>query len=147
MLGLDQYALADTATLTLLRPDGRGLTIPSPTNEKDEAGEDVFVHVTIELLRTDSKQAVQFIHSKQNPRLAAAARKGRIKLTAEELTADALDLCVFCTRGWSNVVIGGENLAPNAANVRKLYLNPQFSFIFDQVKEFIAEDNNFLGNS
>lgn len=147
MLGLDQYALTDTATLKLLRPDGQGLTIPSPSGEKDEAGEDVYVHVTIELLRSDSKQAVQFTHSKQNPRLAAVARKGRAKITAEEVAADALDLCVFCTRGWSNMVIGGENLAANAANVRKIYSDPRWSFILDQVKDFITEDANFLGNS
>jgi len=147
MQGLDSFALTDTATLTLKSPeDGKTLKIPDPKGELDDQGKPAFVPITISLVRMDCREAVVFRQKQQNQKLGAASRKGRVKITAKEIEEDALDLAVMCTRAWTNFVIGDENLACNAGNVRKVYSDAKFSWILEQVTEFIGEESHFLGN-
>ena len=148
MSGLDQFALTETATLELSNPqDGRPLLIDDPTGAKDEDGEIKQIPVTISLIRSDGKQATEHTHQLRNRRLKTVGRKGKIKLTSSDLEEDSISLLVFCTRGWSGIVIDGDDLVCNAGNSRRLYADSRFTWIRSQVDEFIGDEANFLGNS
>ncbi len=147
MTGLDQFALTNTATLKLRNPtNGRPLLVDDPKGEKDDDGDTKLVPITIDLVRSDSKEATEHAHQRQNQRLRTIGRKGRIKITADEIAEDALSLLVFCTRGWNGVVVDGKQLACNAGNSRRLYSDPRFTWIRSQVDDFIGDEANFLGN-
>lgn len=147
MTSLDQFALTDTATLELINPEtGKLLLVDDPKGEKDENGDIKLVPITIDLVRSDSKEATEHAHQRQNQRLRSIGRKGKMKITANEIADDLLSLLVFCTRGWNGVVVDGQQLACNAGNSRKLYSDPRFTWIRSQVDDFIGDEANFLGN-
>lgn len=148
MSGLDQFALTDTATLELTNPvNGGPLLFDDPKGEKDDNGKVKQVPITISLLRSDGKEASEHLHQLQNRRLKRLGKKGRFKVTADELEEDALSLIIFCTRGWSGIDVGGKDLACNAGNARSLYSDKRFTWIRSQVDEFIGDEASFLGNS
>ena len=149
MSGLDQLALIGTATLELTHPGtGTRILIDAPTGEIDkETGKVKLVPITIQLVRSDSKEATEHTHQQTNRRLKAMGRKGKLKITADEIADDALSLLIFCTRGWCGIVLDNKELACNAGNARRLYSDERFSWLRSQVDEFIGDEANFLGNS
>lgn len=101
--------------------------------------------VTISLLGSDS-DVYQKLSRKQNARRLKhnIGRRGGLKVSPEELEEDALEILVACTVSWDNVVFNGTRLECNPANIRKLY--SELPFVREQVDEFVAERENFLGN-
>jgi hypothetical protein len=146
MKGLNNLALQDTADLELLAPDGSPLRVE--TGETNGAGKPVVAPITIRLLRLDSKEAQVKVNKTRDQRLKLAGRTGKIKLSSAQLDEEAIDLAVFCTRGWTNLQLSDDSeYACSAENARALYTNPEFSWVYSQVSDFINEAGNFVGNS
>lgn len=141
-------ALSDTGTLELLGPDGTPAVVTVDESDIDpDTGEPRQHQMTIELLRADSAEAQKFQNRRKNERLARASAAGKLVLTQESLDREALDLLVYCTRGWTHFY--SEDGAPvpfTAENVRKLYSNKAYSWLYNQVDSFINSAANFAGN-
>lgn len=123
------------------------------------------VGIRITALGTDSPEVRSFNRKRQNERLARSAksRNGRLKLTAEELEQDSLDQLVFATRFWEQqetdehgqptekwvptINLDGQQLECTPENARKLYSDPDFLWIKEQVDEDMADRSAFLQNS
>ena len=82
----------------------------------------------------------------QNRKLTKTLSTGlRVKLSAEELEADALALLVACTKDWENILESGRVLECNEVNARVVY--SKYPWVREQVSSFIEDRANFLGNS
>lgn len=113
--------------------------------EDSRTKEKVRKYVTITLLSKDSDQFRKVSTRVTNKRLEKSLRAGgRVRVRAEEIENDQLDLLVACTTGWDNVQLGSEVLEFNDLNVRRLY--QEVPAIREQVDNFIGDRANFLGN-
>jgi hypothetical protein len=133
----------DLAQLTPVE-DGVPMEVVHPETGqvlRDESGQ----AVTITLLGEDSEVYQSMERASTNRRLKQAQRGRRGGLTAEQLAAEALELVVACTVGWSGVVFAGGVLAYSEANARKLYT--ALPWLRRQVEQFIADAANFFGSS
>lgn len=142
-------ALTETATLELDGPDGAPAMVALDSNDIDEkTGKPRQHRLTIELVRADSSEAQKKQRQQQNARLKKASKTRRLNLRQEELDAEALDIAVFCTRGWANFMNADDTPMPcSAVNVRKLYEDNRYTWLYRQVSEFIEQPANFAGNS
>lgn len=150
MKGLNSFALTDTATLELDGPDGTPACVTLDESDIDpETGKPRQHQITIELLRTDSGDVQKLGRRHKNERLRKASRKrGRMDLKQEDFDEEALTIAVFCTRSWKNFFNADDSpMACDAATVRQLYSDPQYSWLTDQVHAFINEPEHFVGNS
>ncbi len=141
--------LSETATLELEGPDGEALcVVPDETNIDPETGKPRKLRLAIKMLSITSDDAQRFRKTRSNERLRKASKRGKLAITQEQLDADALDLAVFCTRGWDNF-LGPDNKPHDctAPNVRELYANPEYAYLYEQVTNFIATHSNFAGNA
>ena len=86
---------------------------------------------------------------------AREKRDGRFKLllqrfrTADKIPADELqnvskDFLVGCTTGWSGFSDNGKGIPYSKDACRKLYSNPGFAWIVDQVDKELSDVGNFL---
>lgn len=97
----------------------------------------------IDLYSADSEIARKFQRSITNRRLAM---RGRVKLTAAELEADATELLVALCPGWGSIASDGAvtpdtDFSQQAA--RTLFSDPTKAELRVQVDEFIADRANF----
>jgi hypothetical protein len=99
-------------------------------------GEEAYV----DLYSSDSDIARRHNRETQRRRLNM---RGRGKLTPEELEAEATDLLVALTAGWSLVALDGSMLGLpfSAQNARVVY--DKVTWIREQVDEFAADRGNF----
>lgn len=97
--------------------------------------------VLITVCGTDSDAYRQALRERQNKRLRNAKRGGAT-LTAEEIEAEALDLLVRCTSGWTGVELDGKPVAFTREAARDLYR--RFRWIREQVDTAIEDRANFL---
>ena len=124
--------------------EGACLELRNPVNDAVLRDEKSGEPVTITLVGTDSKDYMKITHEIQNRRLGKRLGKGgRMKTTAEEIEADALELLVASTKSWKHIVVDGAELSFSQANARMLF--QRFPWIKEQVDEFIADRSNFLG--
>lgn len=100
--------------------------------------------ITIKVLGIDSKEYTSVRHQMQNKALKKVGSGGKLKISAEQLEDQELSLLVAVTKGWSGIVIEGQEHEFNTANARSLYL--RFAWIREQVNEFVNDRANFLGN-
>jgi len=125
--------------------EGAELQLVSPVDETvlrdDKTGE----AVSIRLLGSDSKDFMKISQKIQDKRLQKRFSKGKVKMTAAELDADAMELLIACTKSWKHIVIDKQPLPFNETNVRMLY--DRFPWIREQVDTFINDRANFLGES
>lgn len=142
-------ALSDTAELELELEDGSPAVVAIDEGDiDDETGKPRQHRMTITLLRLDSAEAQRKVRLGKNARLQKASRAGRMKLKQEDFDSEALDLAVFCTRGWSHFYNNdGTPVECTAGTVRKLYADRKYSWLYTQVDRFINEAANFAGNS
>lgn len=129
---LSNLALKDTTTLHLLHP---------VTQDKLYADDEEKKPVTIELYGTSSKQYRNATNAMQNRQLARQRKKESIK--ADELREEAVKLLVACSASATNLAIDGEEVG-NEASFRKLYSDPRFSWVKDQVDEALGDVSRFL---
>lgn len=142
-------ALSDTAELELELEDGSPAVVSTDEDDIDEeTGKPRQHRMTITLLRLDSAEAQRKVRVGKNARLKKASRAGRLNLKQEDFDNEALDLAVFCTKGWSHFYDSDGTAAQcNAATVRQLYSDRKYSWLYLQVDRFINEAANFAGNS
>ena len=128
-MDLSTLALKDTFTLALKHP---------VTDEVLADGDKV---VSIELFGTASKQYRNAVTSMQNRALRRQARKE--KPNVEQIRDESLNLLVACTAGTANLAIDGKAVV-DEEGYRKMYADPRFSWIRDQVDEALGDTSNFL---
>lgn len=103
----------------------------------NEAGDPI----TIRLVGTDSTIYRKAQAAITNRKLAQ--NKRNVKITAEELEADGLELLAKCTVNWHHdLAVDGAPLEFSVDNARKLYR--RFPWIREQAEEFVNERANFL---
>ena len=108
---------------------------------KNTKGEEAYIM----LLGNDSLVAVKHRRAATNKHLAKRA-KLRGKITAEELEDTAAEMLAAQTKGWKLINFEGEDIdfPFTKANAVELYSNPSFSWIHEQVNEFVDERANFI---
>lgn len=131
----------DLSTLNTVTAANAGavLELAHPTTGtplRNEAGE----ALTITLLGVDSDAYRKAQRAAQNKRLA---KRGGIKLTAEELEAESIETLAACTVAWANIEFEGRALECNRANAVKLYT--ALPWVREQVDAFMGDRANFLG--
>jgi hypothetical protein len=111
----------------------------APLRDKD--GQEAW----IELYSSDSDPARKHQRSAQRRRLASAGRRGRVKVTPEEMEADGIDMLVAITAGWNLLDLSGKPLKVefNQDNARELYAEPGMSWLVEQIDTFASERENF----
>lgn len=100
--------------------------------------------VTIMLRGVDAPEFQAERKAILNRRLNSGILKGKLKMSADEMENDALDLLVKCTTDWEGIELGGP-LPFSAENAKKLYL--ACPWVREQADAFTEDRANFLGNS
>lgn len=95
--------------------------------------------VQIIVYGTSSKQYRDKVLAMNNARL----KRGKQKPTAEGLESDAIELLVACSKEAVNLELDGKPINTPEA-FRKLYSNPDFDWLREQVDNSIGEAANFL---
>ena len=123
---------ADKPSRMIIRgPDGRPLA--------DADGSMNYV----DLYSPDSEIARRHQRKIANGRLA---QRRRIKVTAEEIEADAVDLLVALTAGWGSIDKDGQAKQDDDFSTelaRSIYADPANSEFRSQIDEFLADRANF----
>ena len=101
--------------------------------------------MVINLLGADSRVYQDAQRTQNRRRLAEAQKVRRMTLTPEALEADALELLVAVTRGWSGFTQGGKAVDCTPQNVQRIYT--EFPWIREQVDLAIGDRANFLPSS
>lgn len=110
--------------------------------------------VTQELLYADAdqKEAVVIVLYGQSSRKYRAAvsamqnralKRGKKQLTAEQMQDEGVELLVACSDKALNLELDGKPV-DNPEQFRKLYSDPKFSWVREQVDNALAEISNFL---
>ena len=94
--------------------------------------------VTITLLGKDSDVYTRVVNANANRHLN---QRGKPKRSIEGAKAEGVSLLAKCTTAWSGIVVEGETLDCTYENAVKLY--SRFSWIMEQVDEFVADRANF----
>jgi hypothetical protein len=94
----------------------------------------------------DSEIARKHQRTVQRRRLAM---RGRLKITPEELEAEAVDILAALTVGWYLVDLKGNviDLEFSQDNARELYSNPAVGWLREQIDESTADRANFSKGS
>lgn len=107
--------------------------------------------ITFYVRGTDSA-AFRDITRKQQNRRMEASKKSRTarSLTSEELDAESIEVLVACTAGWEEggrneiELSDGEFVCCTPDNVRRVYSDPGFSWLREQVDREVGDRSNFL---
>lgn len=97
----------------------------------------------LRLLGSDSA-AYQREQRKQQNAVLDARREGRSTRTAEELEDEALGLLIVCTDECENLVLDGEEIPCEPAELRAFYR--RFSWAAEQAGAWIVRRGHYLGN-
>jgi hypothetical protein len=99
----------------------------------------------VRILGVDSEVMQQRIRDEAERIAEAMKRDQRLNETPEESRARRIERLVLATVGWSdNAVILGEAFPFSADNARRLYTDPRFPHIREQVERGIQNRVNFL---
>lgn len=124
--------------------DGLGLAVETPakallthpinqTALVDADGKQAYV----EILSYDSREAQQLAQAATNRRIKVRGGAGTVRLTAEELEQERVDVLAALTRGWYLLSLDGTPIADatfTTANARELYAHPSTRWIREQVE-------------
>ena len=69
--------------------------------------------------------------------------KRKFKFTAEEIRAEQIELAVVSVREW-NIVIGGAVPDTKPGTVRRILSDDKYSWIREQITNFLNDEENFL---
>jgi hypothetical protein len=94
----------------------------------------------------DSEIARKHQRAIQRRRLAM---RGRMKITPEELEAEAVDILAALTVDWRLIDLKGNviDLPFSQENARELYANPAVGWLREQIDESTADRGNFSQGS
>lgn len=117
------------------------LTICTPSGEKTD------IEFLVAGPDSDEFRKAEDRLSNQTARRAIQRPGKALRLTAEELKERNQELLMAVTLDWKNVSFNGEELPFTKENLRVIYTEPAFGFIFDQALDFVNERSNFFTNS
>lgn len=126
----DLEVKSDTTVVRLYHP----ITNTPLTNDD---GSDM----TITIHGKYSKRYRKIQQQQQNARLKRAERGGKMKLTAEEILADRMDLTCGCVDAW-NIQLGGSVPELNQESVRNIF--ERFPWMREQIEIEMEETQAFL---
>lgn len=106
----------------------------------DAEGNEAIIHVVGQ--DSDAYKRVQ--RGQQNKRLNQMSRSRSVKLNADDLEAEALELLVACVKSWENISLKGTVLECVPDNVRTLF--KAIPIVKEQVDFAISDRVGFLGN-
>lgn len=101
--------------------------------------------VKIRLLGADSDAYRDLQMQMQRRAAERMARTRKLSITPEEIEAQALDLLVAVTQGWSGITEGGTPVEFSPENVRKVYTRA--TWLREQVDAAVQDRANFLPRS
>lgn len=124
----------------------------------DEAKAVDLVHpVTFRPLGTPEAPVRVMIVPPSHPRMRAVERRiadqrvqnamvarGRMKLSADEIEAEAVDRLVACIESWEGISIESKPLKVSAENARMLMTNPALRWLRDQIDQALGDHGTFL---
>ncbi len=111
---------------------------------QDKNGDEEQKPVTLTLRGVDAPEFQNERKSIMQRRLNASVGKGKVKVSADEIENDALDLLIKCTVEWDGIIYQEKSLQCNPANVRMIYT--QLPWLREQADAFTEDRANFLGN-
>lgn len=88
-----------------------------------------------------SKQYRNAVNAMMNRSIKRKAKKE--KESAEVMTEEGITLLVAVTSAFKELAIAGK-VPTTEADFRSLYADPAYSWIKDQVNDFVGDDANFL---
>ncbi len=106
---------------------------------KNDAGDMMTISI-----RSRTSEEVRFVTDKQRDRALKDVARGKRTINAEEIEANAVDILVAATAGWTIDNFGGQPFPFNPDNARKLYSTPNLRWIRDQVDQHMGDEGNFI---
>jgi len=98
--------------------------------------------VSLILAGEDSERFRKQDRTARSRRLARQQQGRAMKLSADELDSDALEMLVAVTVGWSGLALDGADLPYSPDNARKLYT--RLPWLREQAQAFVLDRANFL---
>ncbi|MDP2322573.1 MAG: hypothetical protein Q8N51_00905 [Gammaproteobacteria bacterium] len=127
--------------LNSLKPEVGELELLHPSTLIPLVAEDG-TPVVIRIVGIDSPQYAEAM-DKLTERRRVRTQAGREMTPQEAREEDALTLAA-CTVGWQGLAFGEAEYTYNAENAKRLYLNPEFNWLKEQVNRFAAARRNFI---
>lgn len=123
-----------------LSEKGVAMAVKNPVNGQEMPG------VEITLKGLDSEVFRKLTRKFADKRIEGMmkGRRGVATLTSSMMEDEQVQVLTACTIGWKGLVMNGKPFEFSPANAKTLY--NQFSWLRDQVDEFINDRKNFLGN-
>lgn len=119
----------DTAKIKLYHP------VSGEILEHD--GQDFYV----EVYGTHSKEYQSINRSDIDSVLAKVGKKGKSKLSSEEMEQRLFEKIAKCVKSWF-IIVGGKTPEPTQENIKKVL--SEYRWIFEQVEEGIYAKENFI---
>lgn len=123
----------DLATLDTRKASNQGVEFEL---DHPSTGEPLGIVLTV--VGTDSDDYKRAEHAATNKRL----NKRNAKMTAEGLEATTRGLLVECIKGWTGMVVDGEEMEFTKENARAVL--KRFPWIQEQVDQFVGDRRNFI---
>lgn len=133
--------LADFDSFTLAN-EGAVMEIMNPvtgTPLLDDSGKQMF----IKAYGANSDVYRKHMNEAMNRRLGV---KGKTKLTIEELEAEQLEVRIKVVTGW-HITLGGKPLECTPQNVRKIFSDKKFLWLYEQFVTWHDNEANFMKTS
>lgn len=130
MFDINTLAAKETTELQLRHP---------ATDEPLFADEAKTKPVAIVIYGTSSKKYRDAVSAMQNRQL----KRGKKTVSAEVMREEGVELLVACSDKAINLALDGQPV-DNAEAFRKLYTDPSYGWLKDQVDSALAEVSNFL---
>lgn len=84
------------------------------------------------------------VHRQKRKEIRSKAMKQKIEDAVEASEQHAMDLRIASTLGWRGLEIDGKEFKYSADNAVKLYSDPGFDWLVNQVDRFMGDRANFL---
>jgi hypothetical protein len=141
----EQYPMSlSSLNTSAVSENGTAVEILHPTKN-------IPLGITFFIRGTDSKTFRDITRKQQNRRMEAAKKaRGSLNLTAEEMDAESIEVLVACTASWKTghedtiEISDGEFLECTPDNSRRIYADPGFAWLREQVDREIGDRSNFL---
>jgi hypothetical protein len=127
---LNALAIPETTELHLVHPVTQELLYADAAQEKP---------VAVVLYGQSSKKYRAAVSAMQNRQL----KRGKKQVTAEQMQEEGVELLVACSDKAINLELDGKAI-DTPESFRKLYSDPAFSWLREQVDGALADVTNFL---
>lgn len=99
-------------------------------------------------VRGEDSQAVRAVVKKQHDRRIEKMRKNKSGgFDSDTVEAEQTERLVAATIGWSGLVMDGKPYDFSIPNARKLYGNPEYIWIVEQVEKAMGDRQRFFTNA